>query len=148
MNIKHRINKECIDLDLKSTDKDGVLKELIELLYINGIIDSKEAFLKDVYMRELAGPTSIGNSIAIPHGKSKHAKQVSIAVGKVNSSIDWCDINNFNVSFIILFVVPDKETLNIEMKLMADICIKLADDSVCKKLIDSESKEEIIEILS
>ena len=103
MNIKDRINKECIDLDLKSTNKDDLLKELIELLYKNDIIDNKEEFLKDVYMREIAGPTSIGNGIAIPNGKSKYVKEVSMAIGKINGSVEWNDINNFTVSFIILF---------------------------------------------
>lgn len=103
MNIKDRINKECIDLDLKSTNKDDLLKELIELLYKNDIIDNKEEFLKDVYMREIVGPTSIGNGIAIPHGKSKYVKEVSMAIGKIKGSVEWNDINNFTVSFIILF---------------------------------------------
>lgn len=148
MNIKDRINKECIDLDLKSTNKDELLKELIELLYKNDIIDNKEEFLKDVYMREIAGPTSIGNGIAIPHGKSKYVKEVSMAIGKIKGSVEWDDINNFTVSFIILFAVPDMETSNEEMKLMSDICIKLADDYICQRLIDSYIKEDVIEILS
>ena len=54
-------------------------------------------------MREIAGPTSIGNGIAIPNGKSKYVKEVSMAIGKINGSVEWNDINNFTVSFIILF---------------------------------------------
>lgn len=148
MNIKDKINKNCIDLDLKSTNKDDLIKELIELLYKNKFIDNKDTFYKDVYKREIAGPTSVGNYIAIPHGKSKYVKEVSIAIGKIKNSIDWNDINNFDVRFVILFAVPENEDSNIEMKLMSNICIKLADDDLCKRLLDSQSKEEIIEILS
>lgn len=148
MNIKDIINKDCIDLDLKSTNKDDLLKELIDILYRNEIIDDRERFFKDVYIREIAGPTSVGNGIAIPHGKSKHVKEFSMSIGKVKSRVDWNDINNFTVSFIILFAIPDMENLNIEMKLMSNICIKLADDYICERLINSQKKEDIIEILS
>lgn len=41
MNIKNKIDKNCIDLNLKSTNKEDLLKELIEVLYKNGIVYDK-----------------------------------------------------------------------------------------------------------
>lgn len=148
MNIKNKIDKNCIDLNLKSTNKEDLLKELIEVLYKNGIVYDKEGFFKDVCMREEIGPTSIGNNIAIPHGKSPYVKKLCVAIGKVDNGVKWNDINNSIVSFIILFAVPESENSKVEMKLMSEICIKLADDSICEKLIYSKTKEDIVEILS
>ena len=140
MNIKNKIDKNCIDLNLKSTNKEDLLKELIEVLYKNGIVYDKEGFFKDVCMREEIGPTSIGNNIAIPHGKSPYVKKLCVAIGKVDNGVKWNDINNSIVSFIILFAVPESENSKVEMKLMSDICIKLADDCICEKLIYSKRK--------
>ena len=148
MNIKDKINKNCIELNLRSTNKNDVLKELIEILYINKVVKDKDDFFEDICIREKAGPTSIGNNIAIPHGKSKYVNEVSIAIGKVKNSVEWNDLNNSQIDFIILFAVPDKDNSKSEMKLMSEICIKLADDYVCKSLLNSKTKEDIIEILS
>ena len=48
MNIKNKIDKNCIDLNLKSTNKEDLLKELIEVLYKNSAylpIDTNSFFV-------------------------------------------------------------------------------------------------------
>lgn len=141
------LNKNCIDLNLKSTTREGVLEELTDILYENKIIDDKEGFLKDVYIREQVGSTGVGNHIALPHGKSKYVRKASIVVGKTNCEIEWGSVDGLPVSFFILFAVPEDGDIVIEGKVISSICIKLADDDICRLLLDAKSNEEVFDIL-
>lgn len=148
MIIKNIMSQECIDLNIKSTTKKEILEELIEMLYKKGAIDDRNKFYEDVCFREKRGSTAIGNYIAIPHGQSTHVKNFSIAIGKTTSDIEWDNIDNLSVRFIILFAVPNVEGVKDEMSIMAKICRKLADDYLCEKLLEVRSYEEIVEIFS
>lgn len=148
MSIRNIVRNDCVDLDIKSTIKKEVLEELIEKLYIKGVISDKDKFYEDVCIRESEGSTAIGNYIAIPHGQSNYVTKFSIAIGRSTSHIKWEGEDNFPVRFIILFAVPNIENIKDEMRIMAKICRKLADDDLCNKLLEAQSYEEVLRILS
>ena len=133
-----------IIIDLEVNNKSELLEKLVTILYNKDIISNKENLLRSIYEREKIGPTSIGNNIAIPHGKD-NIKEIYIFIAKLKKPILWEDINKFNVSFVILFVIPNN--INTKINLMCNICKKLGDDDLCKKLISLNSKKEIIDFL-
>lgn len=148
MSIRNIISNDCIDLDIKCTIKKEILEDLIEMLYKAGVISDKNKFYEDVCIREKEGSTAIGNYIAIPHGQSRYVTTFSIAIGRTDSDIEWENEDSFPVRFIILFAVPNIEDVKDEMRMMAKICRKLADDDLCNKLLEVTNYEELVEILS
>jgi PTS system nitrogen regulatory IIA component len=68
MELRQFFSEDAIKLELESTTKDDVLKELISLL---GLDDKSEGMLyKMLKRRENLGSTGIGRGIAIPHCRS------------------------------------------------------------------------------
>ena len=83
------ITEELIQLEMKAKTKKEAIQELTRLLMANGDIEDEEDFMADVFEREAEGMTGIGNSIAIPHGKSDSVIKTSLVVGKAATPIEW-----------------------------------------------------------
>ena len=70
MKITDFLNVKGIKVDLEATDKEGILKELVDLLAEVKDVGDKKNILRALVERENLGSTGIGQGIAIPHGKT------------------------------------------------------------------------------
>lgn len=155
MKIDDILQAENILLSLDVSSKDDALKSLGELLFKNNKIKDLELFMDDLYKRESAGFTGAGKSIAIPHGISDSVDNVTLAIARLNNTIDWetwVDIEKKDreVRLIIMFAVPsadvDKEERNY-IEALKIVMRKLADAEVLKRLLSATSENEIMSIL-
>ncbi|MCK4423682.1 MAG: PTS sugar transporter subunit IIA, partial [Candidatus Omnitrophica bacterium] len=89
MKIADFLEEKAVTAELKSMDKDGVLKELTGLLADAGVIKDQEGMVKILLEREALGSTGIGNGIAIPHGKSEKIKKLTAALGICREGMDF-----------------------------------------------------------
>ncbi len=148
LELSEVIQADRIKLNMKAKNKEEALKELTDLLFDSGILSEKELFLKDVYLRETEGMTGIGNGIAIPHGKSKYVKNTSLAFGRIDNGIEWETLDGEPVKFIVLFAVDEADKTSTHVKLLAKVAGKLANDQVCKELVNAKTAEEVLHIFS
>lgn len=148
LELSEVIKEDRIKLNMKATNKEEALAELTDLLYDSGILLEKDSFLKDVYLRETEGMTGIGNGIAIPHGKSKFVKNTSLAFGRIDKGIKWETLDGEPVKFIVLFAVDEADKTSTHVKLLAKVAGKLANEKVCKDLVDAKTSEEVLQIFS
>lgn len=148
MDISAVINRNKINLNLNATNKSEALIELSELLFKEGVLSSKEDFVKDVYLREAEGETGIGGGIAIPHGKSKSVLKTSLAIGRTKQPIEWETLDDMPISCIILFAVRDVDSTTTHIRLLGEVAGKLADDDIVNLLLKSQNPDEIIEVFS
>lgn len=145
MDISKVLKESCIDLNLKALTKEDTLSELTDLLVKDGCISSKEEFLKDVYEREKAGCTGVGDYIAIPHGKSEAVIKTSIAIGRSNHEIQWGSLDGLPVKCIILFAVRNID-ISKHVTLLSKVASALCEDDVMEKILITDSKAEIIRL--
>ena len=68
MQLRDILKIEAVSIDLESTEKEDVLKELVGL--ISEDIPDEKKILKILIERENLGSTGIGQGIAVPHGKT------------------------------------------------------------------------------
>lgn len=148
MDISTVINKNKIKLNLNAKNKEEALNELADLLYKEGVLSSKEDFIKDVYLREAEGETGIGGGIAIPHGKSRSVLRTSLAIGRTKQPIEWETLDDMPISCIILFAVRDIDSTTTHIRLLGEVAGKLADDDIVNTLLKSKNPDEIIEVFS
>ncbi len=148
MALQEILNKEIIDLDLKGTTKDEILKEMSSKLLSAGYIDDIDQFVKDIYVREEEGMTGMGNHIAIPHGKSTSVKKIGIAIGRTRNNIEWESYDEEPVNLIFLFCVSaDSDFAKNHMMLLAELAGKLGNDTRIEKLQKVTTKEDLIQVL-
>lgn len=142
------INKNLIALNMEVKDKIEALRELIALVKKENKINSEEQFLDCVLHREKEFSTGVGNGIAIPHGRSETVKEAIVAFAKLNKRIDWNSMDSEQVDLIFLLGVPDKNTENLHLKILAQLSRKLMDEDFVKVLRESRSQQEVFDVLN
>ena len=150
MELNTVIDKTCICLHMKESNKQEAILQLSQTLFANGYLSNIEEFMKDVFMREEEGMTGIGDYIAIPHGKSKGVKKDKIAIGILNEPIQWESIDDLPVKIIILFAVNanDTQANTSHLAMMATVAKSLAHDDVKARLYQATTLEEVIKAFS
>ena len=148
MNVAEVLKKEHIALGLSAASKEEVLEKLIDLLYENGALSDKKAFTEDVMERERVSSTGIGNSIAIPHGKSANVIETTAAIARLEKPITWSSADGEPVSFVVLLAVNENDKGVTHVKLLSQMARKLASEKTCKRLMDAADADEVIGIFS
>ena len=145
LSIRSVLNEQRIDLHLKGQTKDEVLDEMVDLLFKDSVLSSKEQFLKDVYYREGEGITGIGDGIAIPHGKSDSVLHTAVAIGRRDHDLEWRSIDDKPVRLIIMLAIKSVDK-TVHMKLLSNVATSLCQRDVIEQIFVSEDKQEIIEL--
>lgn len=83
------ITEELVELDLSADTKDSATRQLAELLVASGRVTDLEGFLSDVAAREAQMPTGLEGGIGIPHCRSEHVTEPSLAFGRAADPVDF-----------------------------------------------------------
>lgn len=83
------ITADLVDLDLAGRDRAAATRSLAARLAAAGRITDLDGFLSDVTAREQQMPTGLEGGIGIPHARSPHVTEPSLAFGRTGAGIDW-----------------------------------------------------------
>jgi fructose-specific phosphotransferase system IIA component len=145
MNLLDILNPSCIKIPLESTDKKGVIDELVDVLAAHDMV-SKPDVLKDaVWTREQTRTTGIGRGLAIPHSKSDSVSRLVIAIGKPAEPMEFASIDNKPVQLIVLLASPPERTSD-HIQALAQISRLMTMDDFRERAYGAESGEELFEL--
>ena len=145
MKLSDLLHKDFIIADLKSTAKEDVINELIDLFQNDPrVIDLKK--VRDAVLdREKIMSTGVGKGFAIPHGKTNAVNEILAAFGKTDSSIDYQALDNQPVNLVFLLVGKDN-MVSTHIKLLSRISRMMTKEEFRDKLRLAKSSDEILEI--
>ncbi|MEV6294491.1 fructose-specific PTS transporter subunit EIIC [Streptomyces sp. NPDC051896] len=83
------ITADLVDLDLSADTKEAAARALAERMVAQGRVTDLEGFLADVAAREAQMPTGLDGGIGIPHCRSAHVTEPSLAFGRSATGIDF-----------------------------------------------------------
>ncbi|GGX18248.1 PTS lactose transporter subunit IIC [Streptomyces malachitofuscus] len=83
------ITADLVDLDLSADTKDAAARALAERMVAQGRVTDLEGFLADVAAREAQMPTGLDGGIGIPHCRSEHVTEPTLAFGRSAAGIDF-----------------------------------------------------------
>jgi len=145
MKILDVLPEEAIIVDLKATDKKGVIEELANpLAKISGI--DFEELIRLLLERERLGSTGIGGGIGIPHGKLKNLESLVLGFGISRMGVHFDSIDEKPVHIFFILLTPENST-GIHLKLLARISMLLKRDLFKKQLMSATNHSEIIDII-
>ncbi len=146
MRLRELFTKEAVKLELESEKKDDLLKELVGLLSLD---EKSEAILfKTLKRRENLGSTGIGRGIAIPHCRSLVVNRLRLAYGRKPSGLDFNAIDGAPVHNFFLIIAPPLEVSNQYLPVLGKIAQFAKDAEVPGQLLELESAENFLELLS
>ena len=98
---------EMVILEMEAADRTDAAAQLAQKMYEQGRIDDLDAFLEQVNAREHQMATGLPGGIGVPHARSKHVLQTSIAVGitRYGHSVDF-GASDGPATVILLIATP------------------------------------------
>ncbi|SNX61854.1 PTS system D-fructose-specific IIA component (F1P-forming) (Frc family) /PTS system D-fructose-specific IIB component (F1P-forming) (Frc family) /PTS system D-fructose-specific IIC component (F1P-forming) (Frc family) [Streptomyces sp. TLI_55] len=83
------ITADLVDLDLSADTKEAAARALAERMVALGRVTDLDGFLADVAAREAQMPTGLDGGIGIPHCRSAHVTEPTLAFGRSAAGIDF-----------------------------------------------------------
>jgi nitrogen PTS system EIIA component len=145
MELREFFSEDVVKLDLESTSKDDVLKEMIGLLNLDE--KSESILYKMLKRRENLGSTGIGKGIAIPHCRSLVVNRLRVAFGRKPSGLDFRAIDEQPVHNVFLIVAPPLEVSNQYLPVLGKIAQFAKENDVPNRLEEIESAREFLSLL-
>ncbi len=146
MKISELVNKNLVEVNLKSRTKESLILEIVDCLYRNKNIKDKKAILEDLLGREKRGSTGIGEGIAIPHARISGLKEVVLFVGLSRRGIDFSSLDGKPVYLIVLFLTPLLES-ELHLKILSKVAQLLNNKVFVKRMLECSSNDELNRIL-
>ncbi|MET8217017.1 fructose-specific PTS transporter subunit EIIC [Streptomyces hirsutus] len=87
--MSEMITADLVDLDLSADTKEAAARALAERMVTLGRVTDLEGFLADVAAREAQMPTGLDGGIGIPHCRSEHVTEPTLAFGRSAAGIDF-----------------------------------------------------------
>ena len=146
MKIVDFLNPRAISANLKSTDKEGVIGELVDLLVKVKEIKNRDEIIKALLEREALGSTGIGQGIAIPHAKSDSVKDLVAAFGLSRKGVNFDALDGEQVYIFFLLVAPT-DSAGPHLKALARISRLLKDKYLRQTLRNAEDERDVLRIM-
>ena len=129
--------------------KDEVLKKLSEIAVKEGIAQDSKILYDAFIEREKTSSTGMMDGFSIPHAKSDTINKAQILVIRNNNGLsDWETLDDTEVNLVIAILVPNENVNETHLKVLSNVSRKLMSDENVKLLKNTDSKEDIMRILS
>ncbi|MDY4005541.1 MAG: fructose-specific PTS transporter subunit EIIC [Fusobacterium varium] len=145
--INNMLSENCINLDLKGTNKGQIIDELVEMLNAAGKLNDKEEYKKEILKRESQSSTGLEEGIAIPHAKTRAVKVPSIAFGLSKAGVDYDSLDGEPSKLFFMIAAPANAS-DTHIEVLSKLTTTLLDDNIRERLLNATSPKEVIEILS
>jgi PTS system nitrogen regulatory IIA component len=149
MKVMDFLPKKAISADLKGSDKQEILSELLDLLISAGEIDKKykNKLMEVLLAREALGSTAIGQGIGIPHGKSENVSKLVAAFGLSRSGVNFDSLDGEPVYLFFLLIAP-QDSAGPHLKALARISRLLKDKYFRDKLKSARDEATILKVIA
>lgn len=145
--INNMLSENCINLDLKGTNKGQIIDELVEMLNAAGKLNDKEEYKKEILKRESQNSTGLEEGITIPHAKTSAVKVPSIAFGLSKAGVDYDSLDGEPSKLFFMIAAPANAS-DTHIEVLSKLTTTLLDDDIRERLLNATSPKEVIEILS
>lgn len=129
-------------MDLKATNKEDAIEEMVDKYYQVGVIDDKELYKADILKREAQTSTGIGDGIAMPHARDKAVKRATVLFAKSNSGIDYKSLDGQPAYLFFMIAAPDGAD-NLHLQALAALSSLLINPELVKNLKAAKTPDEV-----
>lgn len=145
MGLPEIIKKELIIVPMTSSDKEGVIKDLVaRYAEYAGIDEKREAEIYDGIMaREALGSTAMGKGIAIPHCKIEGVKSPVVVIGISRLPIDFGGEEKSQIFFL---VIASSENPTEHIQVLASIARVCSSDVFVRLLSAAKTPADVYQL--
>src|ERR1700761_8526203 len=148
MKLKDFIINDAIIADFKSSDRDGVLRELVSSLATAGALPESavDEVVAALVKREQNGSTGFGKGVAVPHVKHPKVKKMVGTIGRSEAGLDFAALDPQPVYSVFLLLSPENQPQQ-HLQAMNIVFSNLQKDMFRKFLRQSATRDAIVDLL-
>lgn len=148
MKLKDFIVPEAVIADLKATDRDGVLRELVTSLASAGALpmSAVQEVVASLVKREQNGSTGFGKGVAVPHVKHPAVQRMAGTVGRSVGGIDFAALDHQPVFSVVVLLSPENQPQQ-HLQAMNIVFSNLQKDIFRRFLRQAPTREAISDLL-
>ncbi len=146
--LSELLSPATINLNLKSTDRDSVLQELVnQISELTNEPEARQTLLRALHEREQLHSTGIGDGIALPHARNGLVGLVdhsTLIFGRHAQGIPYGSIDAQPARLFFLLIAP---TVTQHLAILARLSRILRDPKLRQALLQAESPQKVIELI-
>jgi nitrogen PTS system EIIA component len=148
MKLSDFIVEEAVVAELKATDRNGVIREMVNSLASHVSLDEEASasVAKAVIQRENQGSTGFGKGVAVPHVKHPSIPKIAATIGRSSAGVDFAALDRAPVYIVVLLLSPP-DNPDQHLASMENIFRHLQRDNFRRFLRQASTKEEINELI-
>ena len=146
MRITDLLDRRSVSLTAAPKGKSEALDMAVDLMVKSEKISDREAYRKQVYLREEESTTGIGDGIAIPHGKCDAVKKPGLAAMVIKNGVEFEALDDEPVTLLFLIAAPNTED-NIHLDVLSKLSVMLMDEEFTESLRNASSVDEFMDII-
>ncbi len=148
MRMSEFIIREAISADLKASQKDGVIREMVENLRLAGYFKGSEPedVVKAILKRELLSSTGIGDGVAIPHAKHPSVERLIGTVAVSPQGVPFDSVDNESVYVLVMLISP-QERPSEHLRALEGVSRCLKDKSFVRSLRQATTPQQIWDLI-
>ena len=148
MRMSEFIVREAISANLAATQKEGVIREMIENLRSAGYFKGNEAedVVKAILKRELLSSTGIGDGVAIPHAKHPSVDRLVGTVAISPKGVPFDSVDNDPVHVLVMLISP-QERPSEHLRALEGVSRCLKDRAFVESLRNATSPQQIWDLI-
>lgn len=148
MKLSELIHGPSLVPELTATDRNGVLRELLQSLADHGQIpaDQVETVARAAIARENQGSTGFGKGVAVPHVKHACLKKMVATIGRSSHGVDFAALDRAPVYTIVMLLSP-ADAPEEHLAAMERIFRYLQRENFRRFLRQSDTAEAIMELI-
>lgn len=148
MKLSDIIHTESIVPELSATDRNGVIRELIESLAEHGALSGEhvDVVVKSAVARERQGSTGFGKGVAVPHVKHHCIEKMMATIGRSSGGVDFAALDRAPVYTVVMLLSPASAPED-HLAAMEKIFRYLQWEKFRRFLRQADTREAIVELL-
>lgn len=148
MRMSDFVVREAIIPDLKATNKEAAIRELVEGLRNAGFFRTSEPedIIKAILKREQLGSTGIGRAVAIPHSKHTSVERLIGTVGISKAGIPFDSVDGEPVHVLVLLISPQDRPGD-HLRALENVARSMRDDGFVRSLMQCTTGEAVWALL-
>jgi mannitol/fructose-specific phosphotransferase system IIA component (Ntr-type) len=140
------LDEKHLTLQLRSRKAANAVREIIQLLALNGKIDNAKDFFEQVLAREQAHPSVVENSVVFPHARTDLVDEIVLGIGRSRAGIPFGE-NAVRARLIFVIAVPER-LVNDYLVSVGTLARLVKDDVIRTRLLRAQTPREFMEMLS
>ena len=148
MRLSDLIHAESVIPELKATDRNGVIRELIQSLADHNAINPEdvETIARAAIARERQGSTGFGKGVAVPHVKHERVERMTATIGRSSHGVDFAALDRAPVYAVVMLLSPMNNPED-HLAAMERIFRYLQRDNFRRFLRQADTHEGIMELI-